>query len=470
MIKLCLIVLLGLLSIPSLGKDLVIMGNIKNAPNSKISFTLGNDPITRDKDVININLDDKGNFKFTYKIHSPRGIVFLIDNNRQNYGNFTAFPGDSVVITGDLLNLKESLKFSGSNRNYDKYRDLFSTGSEKFNNIDFNDPKVNWNKIQDDLNVVTNRRLFLLDSVAKLNKFSKIEYDYACGQIRYVKYSIASSLIGTAKKTGDPELIQRLYTYDIPIDSSAMISSFFSDYVDTYIGFKYLIKNDLLDKKANIDIVYLKGIYNMGLNQLNGVTRDAFLTRQIYYGLKHGITGISDLYTNYQNDCKSSYFKEIIKNEYALFKITVNKKVKIDYTIESNPKPNLTEFLKDFKGKVLLIEFWGSWCMPCIKSIPSLKEIEQQFKGDSFQMIHIAVSDTRDNLEFAIKKYDLDGLHILLSDQVSKLWRQTINFYSVPYYAIIDSNGKIIDQSVLDIIVDAPIITKIIRETLRSKR
>jgi thiol-disulfide isomerase/thioredoxin len=470
MIELCLIVLFGIRSHQSFDKDLLIRGNIKNASDSKISFTLGNDPITRDKDVINLNIDDKGDFRITYKIHSPRGVVFLIDNNRQNSGNFTAFPGDSIVITGDLLNLKGSLKFSGSNRNYDKYRDLFLTGSEKFNNIDFNDSKVNWNKIHSDLNRITNQRLSLLENVAKFNKFSKIEYEYAWDQIKYVKYSIIFSLIGSAKKSGDAGLIQKLYTYDIPVDSAALISSFFSDYVDTFIGFKYLIKNNLLDKKVNIDITYLKGIYDLGLNQLNGLTRDAFLTRQIYYGFKHGIAGIIDLYTNYQNDCKSIYFKEIINNEYDLFKITIIKKGKIDYSIDSKPQPDFSEFVKGFNGKVLLIEFWGSWCIPCIKAIPVLKEIERQFSGQDFMLIHVAVSDSHENLDFAIKKYELDGHHILLSDEVSKQWKKTVNFYSVPYYAIIDYNGKIIYQALLDYMTDSPKITRILNETIKSKR
>lgn len=50
--------------------------------------------------------------------------------------------------------------------------------------------------------------------------------------------------------------------------------------------------------------------------------------------------------------------------------------------------------LKKFKGKVVLVNFWASWCTPCLKELPSLNALQTKFDKDQFQIVAIA-SDPR---------------------------------------------------------------------------
>jgi len=58
--------------------------------------------------------------------------------------------------------------------------------------------------------------------------------------------------------------------------------------------------------------------------------------------------------------------------------------------------------LKDFRGKVVLLNFWASWCAPCREEMPAMEKLYQEFKDKNFTVLAIAVKDSRqDTLSFA---------------------------------------------------------------------
>ncbi len=57
--------------------------------------------------------------------------------------------------------------------------------------------------------------------------------------------------------------------------------------------------------------------------------------------------------------------------------------------------------LKDFRGKVVLLNFWASWCVPCRQEMPAMERLYQEFKGKDFVMLGVNVKDQRKQaLEF----------------------------------------------------------------------
>jgi thiol-disulfide isomerase/thioredoxin len=449
-------------------KDLVITGKIQNSANHSIALTFGPDPITGDKEIVNISLDDKGYFSLKYHTHAPNWVTFVFDQNYKTMGWFMTFPGDTIHISGDLKDLKATLKYSGSNRNYDKYSDLIFGGSKYISTLTFPDTSnIDWEQVNNNLDNITLKRLFRLDSILQKGLLSKIESNCLLSNIKYQQYSDLLYLSNKAYNRIDPKLFKKYFKYDMPNDSIALISRCFNDYVDNYIAIICGIENGTLNKRFNYDFNLFKGYYEKGLKQLNGLTRDVYLTRQINYCFKHGLNGIEDLYAKYQIDCKSQFLKEINQKEFELFKLASNKVEKLDYKIVTEPSANVTAFLKEFKGKVLLIEFWGSWCTPCIKAIPLVKKLETSINNKDFQIIHVAIKDTYENLDFAIKKYNLLGIHLLLNEKIAKEWKKTIDFYSVPYYALVDRDGKIVKKDVLAIEYEFQDIKKTIEKTLK---
>lgn len=101
--------------------------------------------------------------------------------------------------------------------------------------------------------------------------------------------------------------------------------------------------------------------------------------------------------------------------------------------------------LKNLKGNYILLDFWGTWCQPCVAEIPTLKEIFQKYSGKNFKLIGIA-NDTEEKLKTFVKQHEIGWPQIL--QQKSK---EIINLYGVDSYPttfLIDPTGKIIAKKI----------------------
>ena len=109
------------------------------------------------------------------------------------------------------------------------------------------------------------------------------------------------------------------------------------------------------------------------------------------------------------------------------------------------PMPNDKELsLSSLRGKIVLIDFWASWCGPCRKEMPNVKRCYEKYKNKGFEILGVSLDKDRADWLEAISK---DGL---TWPQVSdlKFWQseavQTYAVQSIPYTVLIDKAGKII--------------------------
>ncbi|HSC40114.1 MAG TPA: TlpA disulfide reductase family protein, partial [Chitinophagaceae bacterium] len=96
--------------------------------------------------------------------------------------------------------------------------------------------------------------------------------------------------------------------------------------------------------------------------------------------------------------------------------------------------------LEGFKGKYVLLDFWGSWCLPCRKLNPHLKELYAQYGPKGFEVIGVAADDrTPDAWKKAVAQDGLPWRHVL-AGSISGQY----NIHELPTQILIDSAGKII--------------------------
>jgi thiol-disulfide isomerase/thioredoxin len=63
--------------------------------------------------------------------------------------------------------------------------------------------------------------------------------------------------------------------------------------------------------------------------------------------------------------------------------------------------------LKDFRGKLLLLNFWASWCLPCREEMPMMERLYQQFKDKGFVVLAVNVKDKREDALAFVKELKL---------------------------------------------------------------
>lgn len=114
----------------------------------------------------------------------------------------------------------------------------------------------------------------------------------------------------------------------------------------------------------------------------------------------------------------------------------------------SKPDINGNMFnLADLRGKYVLLDFWGSWCVPCRKSHPHLKELYAKYKEQGFEIVGIAADDrTPDAWRKAVKEDDLPWLQVLEGDPSGNNIGKQYDIMFYPTKILIDKNGKIIGR------------------------
>jgi len=96
--------------------------------------------------------------------------------------------------------------------------------------------------------------------------------------------------------------------------------------------------------------------------------------------------------------------------------------------------------LEQYRGQVVLLDFWATWCPPCIAEIPNVKKTYEKYKDQKFQIVGISLDRSREPLEAYIEKENLTWLHYW--DNIGKV----SNLYKVqgiPSTFLIDGEGVI---------------------------
>jgi len=96
--------------------------------------------------------------------------------------------------------------------------------------------------------------------------------------------------------------------------------------------------------------------------------------------------------------------------------------------------------LSQYKGKVVMVNFFTFFCMPCREEMPDLNKLYNEYKGRGFQTLGIGLSSDPTQLRFLVKQIGLDYPVLAGNDQVSKDYG---NVEMVPTTFIIDKQGNI---------------------------
>lgn len=150
-----------------------------------------------------------------------------------------------------------------------------------------------------------------------------------------------------------------------------------------------------------------------------------------------------------QGDALNSMFYHYTENSISRAKQILQRKVAQQALNEEKveaPNFSLNDLngnsvsLTDFRGKWVILDFWGSWCAPCLKGMPELKEIYQQY-GGRIEIIGVDCNDSEESWRNAVARLELPWISVYQPEDGTVTKAYSVSAF--PTKVVINPNGKI---------------------------
>ncbi|MCY4672921.1 MAG: TlpA disulfide reductase family protein [Bacteroidetes bacterium] len=130
------------------------------------------------------------------------------------------------------------------------------------------------------------------------------------------------------------------------------------------------------------------------------------------------------------------------------------------FSFVSFDDPTVTITNADLQGQVYLLDFWGTWCAPCIREMPYLEEAYDRYSDSGFEILSVAFLDDPEDIEqFREDRYPMPWLHTRVAREDDSSIRDLFEITSFPRPILVDEDGIILaiddelrDGKLLDVV------------------
>jgi len=120
-----------------------------------------------------------------------------------------------------------------------------------------------------------------------------------------------------------------------------------------------------------------------------------------------------------------------------------------------NPSPQFENYenhkggtmsLTDLKGKYVYIDVWATWCGPCKREIPSLKEVEKQFHGKNIHFVSTSIDVAKDHDKWVdmVNEMSLGGIQLFADNDWNSKFVKDYGIKGIPRFILVDPEGNIV--------------------------
>ncbi len=409
------IVLLLCLSITWAQESVLITGTLENFGEQEIKVSFVEEIVQNESKVFTTDTDANGTFALTVDLKHPRTAAIYFGDRRKG---MVLLPGDTVTVRFDENNYKETVVYTGKAapgiRYYSRYYGKFVTPEYQ------GEFRASLQEMSPD-SFLAYQTALLEDKVGFLQAFHEkdplpeyfktlqthtYEYDFARNCFYYADvYANRLTMDSTGTLPPLPDSYYRFLDKVAIINEAALNNFIYPYFLQTYLRHKHQELYQEIEQEGsnNMNTDAPPSLLKTANILFSGKVRDLMLAILMRGHLINGqLSVIQQHYEAYMDsDAPESYKAslEAIRQATASFQAGQPAAA---FTLKTPSGQEVS--LSDFKGKVVFIDFWASWCGPCIKEVPSAKQLEAKFAHNKdLVFLNISLDRNADAWEKAIK-------------------------------------------------------------------
>lgn len=200
-----------------------------------------------------------------------------------------------------------------------------------------------------------------------------------------------------------------------------------------------LMKSDLL----SFDIAFLK--------TASSIENETIKNTLLFDFANNSITRAKDIdefYNLFKANSTNAKNNEIIDEKYN----------KLMALTEGRPSPKFVDYenyaggttsLDDLKGKYVYVDVWATWCGPCKREIPYLKEVEEKYHGKNIEFVSISIDKLTDHEKWKtmVDEKELGGIQLFADNDWNSDFVKNYQIQGIPRFILIDAEGNIVNSN-----------------------
>lgn len=229
-------------------------------------------------------------------------------------------------------------------------------------------------------------------------------------------------------------------TASLPLNVPELVNS--SEY-HSYLNDYFFIKNDPdlrgFPKETTQQKKYVQNRFTLESKELKGIVKDVYLTGQLAERIsKYRYLLDSSALNHVQDRTLNTYLHGLYIAKPLLPAGTI-----APYFYLTNPEGSYFT-PADFKGKVLLINFWATWCKPCIKEIPDENALVNEYKDKPVAVVNICMNSSTQAWHKLSQKHNVLAVNLFTQGNWADKISKDYGVSSWPHRVLIDQEGKVV--------------------------
>jgi len=207
-------------------------------------------------------------------------------------------------------------------------------------------------------------------------------------------------------------------------------------------GLRYVESYASLGCRINDDIKSLEEYLKERLKYIPNVTLKGHVLAR---SLRH-FKCYDDKYIDFMNNYKKYFVTDDLKDKIKTFEesIALSGKGSVAYDFTAQDINGKEFKLSDFKGKLVYIDIWATWCGPCKDEIPHLKKIEKKYQGKDITFIKLSFDSNKKAWEEFVNEHNAKGFSLHMKNDFQSELAKLYKIGSIPRFILVDKEGEII--------------------------